>query len=977
MTGKPNTAQFFISYAREDKAFAMKLRRGLAARGRLAWLDLKNIGALAPWRKEIGAAIDAADVFVFILSPDAVTSAACRSELRLAVEGKKRLAPLVWRDVDAKTVPAALQVPNWLFVRLREGIDGLVDRLVKAADRDPDWIRDHSRLLTRAREWLQHRRDPSRLLSGQGLQDALRWLAESGRRGDRALSRLHAEFIEASRVADAAAAARQRELYLKALARQLAAQSELTRGSAEYAVETPALLAIESLRRWPTVEGDRALRRSLTLVPRPPLVRHKHPRVAAVAMARGGGVFAIGVRTMLQLVEVASGAVVWRVRLGLRAERVEFGAGDATIVVRGADGVVQVHRSTDGVRLGRCRPGAGMDMIALHPEGTSIAAAGSLRKGPLQVWPLGSEGSPFTVELEDEPAAIGLVDNFLVAVTGSSPTGHTRVLAWNIGVEEPPRILWERYGRPLRAAIADDGDWVAVTVFAFGSGPPSEICVGALALRLADPEAAETMTRLAHDDAVDHFEGDGLGRLLAFTHRGNAVHVWEPRFARLIARYRVRNQAYCAALAADGRFLVVAHRDAKDLRSGGQISLVNSDGDVLFTAPAEDLASGVACDANYHISVSTGRHLTLWDADTASALRQAHAAQFTSLVFSADAKHLLVKAPENGSLVVPADRTKPAIHLDQTGSIWTQVFAGNEAQHVVTVGNPSYGTNPAGDPHLRLWDVARAVPLALRRRIELAPIAITRDGRKMATMAAGGAVLVRRIADGRLERRFASEDKVAELFFDAAGTHLAVVLPDSVRVWRIADGASVATLAIQKSRLLGGFDVTQDLALLRDSYASSGSVVRLTDGRTIVEHAGRPHLDFARRRIACVSGEQKIEVRELNNEQPLMNAFHEGVVSLELSPDGAHLVSAGTDGSARVWQLADGAELARLEHPDRVLDTCFSPDSRLIATVCSDDIVRLWTWRADDLIAEGQSRIPRRLSNAELDSFLPDPETRM
>ena len=95
------------------------------------------------------------------------------------------------------------------------------------------------------------------------------------------------------------------------------------------------------------------------------------------------------------------------------------------------------------------------------------------------------------------------------------------------------------------------------------------------------------------------------------------------------------------------------------------------------------------------------------------------------------------------------------------------------------------------------------------------------------------------------------------------------------------------------------------------------------------------------------------------------------MVSVELSPDGAQLVSAGTDGSARVWQLADGAELARLEHPIALLDTCFSPDSRLIATVCSDDIVRLWTWRADDLSAEGQSRIPRRLSNAELDSLCP------
>ena len=64
--------------------------------------------------------------------------------------------------------------------------------------------------------------------------------------------------------------------------------------------------------------------------------------------------------------------------------------------------------------------------------------------------------------------------------------------------------------------------------------------------------------------------------------------------------------------------------------------------------------------------------------------------------------------------------------------------------------------------------------------------------------------------------------------------------------------------------------MTQDLALLRASYASSGSIVRLTNGRVIIDHASRPHLDFARRRIACVSGEQRIEVRELNNKRPLI-----------------------------------------------------------------------------------------------------------
>src|SRR4029453_12474695 len=90
------TAQFFISYAREDKAFAVKLRRSLAARGRLAWLDLKKIKALALLRKEMSSPTNAAYVIVLILSPASVASAACPKELRLAVEAKKRLAPLVW-----------------------------------------------------------------------------------------------------------------------------------------------------------------------------------------------------------------------------------------------------------------------------------------------------------------------------------------------------------------------------------------------------------------------------------------------------------------------------------------------------------------------------------------------------------------------------------------------------------------------------------------------------------------------------------------------------------------------------------------------------------------------------------------------------------------------------------------------------------------------------------------------------------------
>jgi WD40 repeat protein len=971
------TAQFFISYAREDKTFAVKLRRSLAARGRVAWLDLKNIAALTLWRKEIAAAIDAADVFVFILSPDSVVSAACRKELRVAIEAKKRLAPLVWRETDDKKVPLELRAPNWLFVRGGESIDALVERLIEAADRDPDWIRDHTRLLTRAREWRQYRRDQSRLLKGQELQDALRWLAASGGRSDRPVNRLQAEFIEASREADSAATARQRELYRKALARQLAAQSELTRGSSEHTVETPALLAMESLLRWPTVEGDRAMRRSLALVPRPPIIRHRHERDAAVVMSADGTVFARAVRTVLELVDVAGGATLWRVRLGLRAERIEFGALEATIVAYSSGNVVQIHDRANGARLGRIRSESHIKTVAVHPNATAIALADSLaQKGRVRVWSFGSDAEPFSVELEHEAAAIALFDNVLVAVDGApSPMGHTRVIVWEIGSKDSRQVLWELYGRPRKAVIADDGAWVAITVFAFGSGEPTIVEVGKPTWRLSHPEFATTMSQLNHDAPVEDITHDGFGRLLAFTNKGSAVHVWEPENAELLGRYRVRSRAYCAALAASGRWLAVARDDAQKLQSRSDVSLVTEDGSVLFSASIKDRVDGLACDASGFIAVSTVHSLSVWDGDTASAVRQVRAEQFTKLVFSADSKYLLVKAPSDGSLIVPMDRTESIVYLRQTGSIWTFAFVEPGAKQVVTVGNPSFGTTQTGDPHLRLWDVPSAKPIALRRRILLEPIALTTDGRLMATTTADGRVRVRAIGTAGGVRSLRPEAKVTDLKFSNDGEHLAAITKNLVHIWRLEDGATIVRLAIRDGQSLGKFDPSNGLALLYDD-GGNGSVVQFNGGNIIADHIVRPHVDLKRSRFATVIEEAKVEVRELKTGRLLMKVFHEYANGVKLAPDGAHVVTTGADGSARIWQITDGAELARLEHPDRVLRAKFSRDSRFIATICSDDIVRVWTWRAEDLVAEGRLRIPRRLTNAELNSFLPDPETR-
>jgi len=67
------------------------------------------------------------------------------------------------------------------------------------------------------------------------------------------------------------------------------------------------------------------------------------------------------------------------------------------------------------------------------------------------------------------------------------------------------------------------------------------------------------------------------------------------------------------------------------------------------------------------------------------------------------------------------------------------------------------------------------------------------------------------------------------------------------------------------------------------------------------------------------------------------------VVSAGFSPDSRSLVTAGLDGLAIIWNVADGEEHAVLAgHSGEVYSAVFSPDGTTIATAGADGTVRLW-----------------------------------
>ena len=188
----------FISYSRRDIDFVGHLLDQLTAHDREPWADWQDIPSTADWLAEIYSGIEAANTFLFVISPDSVASEICTLEIEHAVKHNKRLVPVVWKDAD--DVHQAMSAHNWVFLRAEDDFEANFELLIDALDTDLDYVREHTRLLTLAIDWDQKQRRRSAGLRGQELQIAEGWLAQSGSK-DPQPAALHSEYIAFSRAA--------------------------------------------------------------------------------------------------------------------------------------------------------------------------------------------------------------------------------------------------------------------------------------------------------------------------------------------------------------------------------------------------------------------------------------------------------------------------------------------------------------------------------------------------------------------------------------------------------------------------------------------------------------------------------------------------------------------------------------------------------------------------------------------------------
>lgn len=204
----------FISYARRDIEFTRRLCEQLARANKDTWVDWEDIPLTAPnWWAEIQAGIEGADNFVFILSPESLASIPCQLELAHAFAMRKRVIPVVYQEVKAAArqaifdqiaayapdaamrerlagiAPLALAESNWqrvshinwVYFQPTDDFDAAFATLIQTVETDLEYVKAHTRYLTRAQEWERGGRPADLLLFGGEIARAEDWLRQAER----------------------------------------------------------------------------------------------------------------------------------------------------------------------------------------------------------------------------------------------------------------------------------------------------------------------------------------------------------------------------------------------------------------------------------------------------------------------------------------------------------------------------------------------------------------------------------------------------------------------------------------------------------------------------------------------------------------------------------------------------------------------------------------------------------------------------
>ncbi len=363
-------------------------------------------------------------------------------------------------------------------------------------------------------------------------------------------------------------------------------------------------------------------------------------------------------------------------------------------------------------------------------------------------------------------------------------------------------------------------------------------------------------------------------------------------------------------------------------------------------------AAGTGTDHQAHV----------WDVATGAELfTLVHKGGVLSVAFSPDGRFIATGSTDGTARIWSTDGGLPSgepfkHQAGARGDDVQMVSFSPDSTRLLTVG---------GNRFARVFDVIRHVELLSEKLNNVTVVNSARfshDGKLIATAGASELVRIWDASTGQLRHTMEGTGRVSDLAFSPDDRLLATAGSNDTiaRVWDIAKEAPVAIVTMHRSGVdsvtfspngqsvvttgrdgkayLVGTGAGFIQGLLNGHHGPVNGATFSPGGELVATWSDDGYARLWRAEVGPFGGFPPADARELGSHN-LPPSLRRGLV-VAFSPDGRRLLSAGADGTARLW--ASGRQLRILKHDGPVNSGSFSGDGKSVITASEDRTARVW-----------------------------------